>query len=131
MKKRIIISIIAIVIIFAGIGVYKVIANMDQNLNTLTQTKIEDVDLSKISDGKYTGSYEMFPVSAEVAVTVKAHQISEIDLIKHVNGKGTAAESIPDAVVKTGSLKVDAVSGATYSSKVILKAIENSLKQPD
>ena len=127
MKKRIMISIIAIVIICAGIGLYKVVANMNQSLDTLTNMKIEDVDLSKISDGKYTGKYEMFPVSAVVDVTVKAHQISKIDLIKHVNGKGTAAESIPDAVVKTGSLKVDAVSGATYSSKVILKAIENAL----
>ena len=127
MKKKIIISIIAIVIFFAGIGLYKVIANMNQSLDTLTNMKIEDVDLSKISDGKYTGKYEMFPVSAVVDVTVKAHQISKIDLIKHVNGKGAAAETIPDAVVKAGSLKVDAVSGATFSSKVILKAIENAL----
>ena len=128
MRKRIIIFIIAIVIICAGIGLYKVTASIDQNLNMMTQMKIEDIDLSKISDGKYTGNFELFPVSAEVAVTIKAHQISKIDLIKHDNGKGAAAEAIPDAVVKAGSLQVDVVSGATFSSKVILKAIENALK---
>ena len=128
MRKRIIIFIIAIAIICAGIGLNKVIENMDQNLNTLTNMKIEDIDVSKISDGKYKGKFEMFPVSAEVDVTVKAHKISKIDLIKHVNGKGAAAEKIPDAVVKSGSLQVDVVSGATFSSKVILKAIENALK---
>ena len=128
MRKRIIIFIIAIAIICAGIGLNKVIENMNQNLNTLTNMKIEDIDVSKISDGKYKGEFEMFPVSAEVDVTIKAHQISKIDLIKHVNGKGAAAEKIPDAVVKAGSLQVDVVSGATFSSKVILKAIENALK---
>ena len=130
MKKRtiIVIIVIAIVIIGGGIGWYKITSNLDQNLNKLTQTKIEDVDLSKISDGIYSGSYELLPVSVEVAVTIKEHKIDKIDLIKHNNGKGAAAEVIPDEVVKTGSLQVDAVSGATYSSRVILKAIENALK---
>ena len=47
----------------------------------------------------------MLPVSPEVAVKIKAHRISKIDLIKHDKGKG-----------------------ATFSSKVILKAIKNALK---
>lgn len=128
MRKKIIIFIVVIVIICAGIGLYKVTASIDQNLSKLTQMKIEDIDLSEISDGIYEGSYELFPVSVEVAVTIKAHQISKIDLIKHDNGKGAAAEAITDEVVKAESLQVDAVSGATFSSKVILKAIENALK---
>ena len=128
MKKRIIIIIVVIVIICAGIGLYKVTASFNQNLSKLTQMKIENVDLCEISDGIYEGNFELFPVSVEVAVTIKAHQISKIDLIKHDNGKGVAAEAINDDVVKAGSLQVDAVSGATFSSKVILKAIENALK---
>jgi uncharacterized protein with FMN-binding domain len=48
--------------------------------------------------------------------------------LKHVNGKGTAAESIPETVVEKQTLQVDSVSGATYSSKVILLAIETALK---
>jgi len=129
MKKKtiIVIIVIAIVIIGGGIGWYKITSNFDQNLNKLTQTKIEDVDLSKISDGIYSGSYELLPVSVEVAVTIKEHKIDKIDLIKHNNGKGAAAEVIPDEVVKTGSLQVEAVSGATYSSRVILIAIKNAL----
>jgi len=34
---------------------------------------------------------------------------------------------IVDSVIENQSLDVDAISGATYSSKVILKAIENAL----
>lgn len=126
--KKVIIFIVVIAIICAGIGLYKVTASIDQNLSKLKQMKIEDIDLSKISDGIYQGNFELFPVSAEVSVTIKAHQISEIDLIKHNNGKGAAAETITDEVLKAGSLHVDAISGTTFSSKVILKAIENALK---
>ncbi len=128
MRKRIFILIVVVVIICAGIGLYKINARIDQNLSNLTQMKIEDIDLYKISDGKYEGNFELFPVSVEVAVTIKEHQISKIDLIKHDNGKGAAAETILGEVVKTGSLDVDAIAGATFSSKVILKAIENALK---
>jgi len=41
-----------------------------------------------------------------------------------------AAELITDMVIDSQSLKVDVVSGATYSSKIILKAIENALANP-
>jgi uncharacterized protein with FMN-binding domain len=47
--------------------------------------------------------------------------------VKHVNGQGKPAEVITEKVIETQSLQVDVVSGATYSSKVILKAIENAL----
>jgi uncharacterized protein with FMN-binding domain len=83
--------------------------------------------LSKTNDGVYSGSYKVFPVVAEVKVTVKNHKISNIELVKHENGKGSSAEILPGKVVEAQSLDVDIISGATYSSKVILKAIENAL----
>ncbi|MHC1696286.1 MAG: FMN-binding protein [Eubacteriales bacterium] len=126
-KTIIILSIISIVIISAIITIKIIYSDIEQNLNYLKSIKIEDVDLTKIPDGKYTGSYETFPVAATVEVTVKDHVITAIDIIKHDNGQGKAAEYIIYDVIKTGSLQVDAISGATYSSKVILKAIENAL----
>ena len=97
-------------------------------MRAISQLKIEDVDISGIADGVYKGSYETTLVKAQVEVTVKEHKITDIKLLKHDNGKGKAAESITEDVVKSGSLQVDSVSGATHSSKVILKAIENALK---
>jgi uncharacterized protein with FMN-binding domain len=55
------------------------------------------------------------------------HKIEYIELVKHKNGRGGPAEIIPIKVVEAQSLDVDIVSGATSSSKVILKAIENAL----
>ena len=44
-------------------------------------------------------------------------------------GRGKAAEVIVDKVVATQKIDVDAVSGATNSSNVIKKAIENAVTQ--
>lgn len=40
------------------------------------------------------------------------------------NGQGSGADVIPLRVVEAQSLNVDIVSGATYSSKIILLAIK-------
>jgi uncharacterized protein with FMN-binding domain len=53
--------------------------------------------------------------------------IKKIEIVRHLNGQGKPAEVIPDRVIEMQSLDVDIISGATYSSKVILKAIENAL----
>lgn len=99
------------------------------NLNKIAVLKVAEADLSAIPDGTYNGSYTCLPVSAKVAVTVRDHRITDIELIRHINGQGSAAEALPDRVVEAQSLKVDTVTGATYSSKVILKAIEDALTQ--
>lgn len=88
---------------------------------------ISDVTLNKISDGTYEGSYACFPISVILDVSVKDHMITAITIVKHVNGQGKPAEAILDKVILTQSLQVDTVTGATYSSKVILKAIQNAL----
>jgi uncharacterized protein with FMN-binding domain len=64
-----------------------------------------------------------------VVVTVKDHAISTIQLTEHNNGQGQPAERITDDVLAAQTLDVDVVAGATYSSKVILKAIETALTQ--
>lgn len=112
-------------IILVTIGIY---IKAQSDLKGLTTMEIQDVDLSKIEDGYYEGSYEVFPISVKVNVTVKNHEITDIIILKHTNGQGGPAEKITEHIIKSQSLKVDAISGATYSSKVIIKAVENALK---
>jgi uncharacterized protein with FMN-binding domain len=128
MKKKYIVLLIvgAAVLILAAAGVIW-FKDIQSNLDALEETAISEVDLSTIPDGVYAGSYSEFPVSAEVRVTVSGHAIKDITLVRHDTGQGQAAEAIPQMVVEAQSLQVDAVSGATYSSKVILKAIEDAL----
>lgn len=126
-KRRIVLaSAIVFIVIIAAVFAAKV--NIEAGLVKLAETSIPDVDLSKIADGIYKGSHKAFPVEAEVKVTIENHKIAGIELVKHSNGQGAVAEVIPDRVVGAQSLEVDIVSGATYSSKVILRAIEDALK---
>ena len=52
----------------------------------------------------------------------------KITILQHDNGLGSTAESIVNDVVQEQSLDIDAVSGATVSSKCILKAVENAIE---
>jgi uncharacterized protein with FMN-binding domain len=67
------------------------------------------------------------PVSATVEVIIEGGRIEDIRLLDHGNGMEQPAEAIIEDVVEDQSLDVDSVSGATYSSRVILKAIEATL----
>jgi uncharacterized protein with FMN-binding domain len=129
-KRTVIIFMLIIffVIILAVIGAKTYI---EANLERVAGMSIPDVDLSKTKDGVYSGSYKAFPVAADVEVTVNNKKITNIELKKHNNGQGSQAEIIPDKVIEAQTLEVDIVSGATYSSKVILKAIENALNNAD
>ena len=85
-------------------------------------------DVSLIYDGVYNGFFDAVLVSAKVGVTVKDHVITEIVINEHKNDRGKDAEVITEDVIARQSLEVDVISGATNSSKVILKAIEIALK---
>ena len=126
MKKYIIISVIAIVVICSvlAINYLKRISNYKEKVNNIV---IQEVKLDNKKDGKYIGEFDADVISAKVEVEIKNKKISNINIIEHKNERGTPAEVIPKKVVEAQSLKVDAISGATNSSKVILKAIENAL----
>ncbi len=130
MKKRykvlIIIGSVIAVLTLAGIIAVPI---MEKNLEKALAADIEDIDLSAVADGTYTGSGGSFPVMAKVNVTVKDHVITDVEIDSHYYGPGHGAEAITGEVVKAQSLKVDAVSGATKSSKVMLLAIEDALKK--
>ena len=129
-KKQVIIIVVLVVVILGGyfgskgVKAYTDLKTYEKQVNDIT---ISNVNVSKVADGTYTGSYEVLWVSAEVELTVKNHRIEGIKLVEHKNGRGTPAEILPSKVVEAQSLEVDMVAGATSSSKVILKAIENAL----
>jgi uncharacterized protein with FMN-binding domain len=122
----------ALIIIAAAIAVLVVacviaVSVMNKNLEALNNVEVKDVVLSAVADGTYDGSSGAFPVMAEVRVTVSDHVITDIELVSHSHGPEHGADAITDEVVKAQSLDVDGVSGATYSSKVILLAIDDAL----
>jgi uncharacterized protein with FMN-binding domain len=96
--------------------------------NKKPEVVIGSPDLGSIADGKWYGAYGDGPINVEVEVAVTAHRIDSVKIVKHRTLKGRPAERIVDSVVAAQSLQVDVVSGATGSSKCILKAIEAALE---
>lgn len=128
MKRKYTILLVVVLLLAGMVAAgYIIKGRLEKNLKSLASLAITDPDLSRVPDGEYTGSYAAFPVSAEVRVAVANGKITGITLVKHVTGQGQPAEVLPDRVVEEQTLQVDAVAGATYSSKVILKAIERAL----
>ncbi len=93
----------------------------------IRQMTIENVDLDKIEDGKYVGDYKNQLRTYSVEVTIKNHKITNIKPMNNSISSSTS-NKLFDKVMKEQKVNVDTISGATITSKTILKAIETALK---
>ncbi len=87
------------------------------------------IDMNQVADGFYEGSSDGGLVQVQVRVEVKNHQIKNVEILKHQNGKGKSAEVIVDDMVANNTYDVDAISGATTSSQTIMNAVNVALQQ--
>ena len=88
-------------------------------------------DLTLLNDGVYRGVHDLsgVPVKVTLDVVIKSKKIENINIIEHKSSRiGKKAEGITVRVIEAQNLEVDVISGATASSKAILKAIENALQ---
>lgn len=123
-------AIVLVVIVLLGCGAFLLRGQFVRLYYyvTLPNVNVSTPDLSEIQDGRYQGEYDGHFVSAKVTVVIENHQIIDIILDEHNNQRGKSAEIITDRIVEAQSLEVDAISGATQSSKVIQKSVENALE---
>jgi len=88
------------------------------------------VNQNKLVDGNYQGSYKAGLNNAVVEVTIKNNRIDHIEIVKHDAWKGKKAEPIILLrIIKNQSTKVDAVTGATNSSRVIMNAVQKAIEK--
>ena len=96
----------------------------------LTDDTLTDGDLA---DGEYTASGKGIGGDVPVTVTVKDGKVAEVTVGDNSETQGIgskAIEQLPDAIVAAnGTEGVDAVSGATVTSKAIFSAVEDCLEQ--
>jgi uncharacterized protein with FMN-binding domain len=97
--------------------------------NQVGHIAVVAVDLSEIPDGMYVGECDATYIFVRVRVTVKSGEITDIELLKHRNERGQSAEAVVGNMIERQKTDVDAVTGATNSSKAIMKAVENALTQ--
>jgi uncharacterized protein with FMN-binding domain len=115
--------VLLVLIVLSGI----MIATAFIGLKETTALEIGSVDLTRIPDGSYTGSYTNSRWSTTVRVTVQDHQITNIDPMKIQSGRQTLNAKLTEAILQEQTADVDVVSGATASSHAYLKAVENAL----
>ncbi len=120
----------AILVLLIGVlalGAY--LKNVSDYKKKVEMTTIREINLSDIPDGTYEGEYDVDFVYAKVSVTVQNGEIKNIAILEHKNGHGQPAEVVTDRIVEEQRIDVDTVSGATNSSIVLKKAVENALDQ--
>lgn len=96
---------------------------------------VKHVDLSKIPDGSYKGSYQFANNDRSVyhvITRVKHHKIVNIELQfdQRIRSRFTTmAKAVFNRIIEKQTPKVDVITGATITSKEYMKAVENSLLQ--
>ena len=128
-SKKKIISVIILLLLLIGLicgAVYlKKVADYKR---AVVETTIGEIDIADVSDGIYIGEYDVNFIYAKVEVTVEEGEIVSINILEHRHERGKAAETVIEKIIEEQKIDVDAVSGATNSSTVIKKAVENALK---
>ncbi len=127
-KKKTVLFVIMFLLLVGfvlGILYLKSVADYRQ---AVRETTFEDINISDIPDGVYVGEYDVDFIYAKVEVTVQNGEITNINILEHRHERGKTAEVITDSIVDEQKIDVDAISGATNSSTVIKKAVENALK---
>ena len=84
---------------------------------------INHVDLSMVHDGTYDGDF-----TYAVRVSVTDHRIASINVVTNRDTThAKKAEGVVGKVLDQQRNDVDVVSGATTTSKALLKAVENAI----
>lgn len=133
-KRKMIGWIIALVVLAglaipAGIGWSKLMKEHEE----ARSLPLNAVDFSNLADGVYVGEYEggMYKWRAnKVRVTVASGKVVKIEPLEGIDDQGNGStQMLYDRVIKSQSLQVDTISGATLTANSYLQAIENALIQ--
>lgn len=124
-SKKILTVGIVIVLIFVG-GIFF----LTKGLKTISKIEINNVEVSSLSDGVYSGEYKCRRWTNTVNVTIKNYKITKIDIVKDVLFKrDDVRKKLFNRVIEKQNVDVDTISGATVTSKAYLKSIENALSR--
>ncbi len=127
-KKKIISVIILLFLLICLICGAVYLKNVADYKRAIGETTFDEIDIADVSDGIYIGEYDVNFIYAKVEVTVEDGEIVSINILEHRHERGKAAEKVIEKIIEEQKIDVDAVSGATNSSTVIKKAVENALK---
>lgn len=127
-KKKVVLLVIMLLLLIGLVWGIIYLKSVTDYKQAVKETTFEEINISDISDGVYIGEYDVNFIYAKVEVTVEDGEIVSINILEHRHEHGKAAETVIEKIIEEQKIDVDAVSGATNSSTVIKKAVENALK---
>ena len=93
---------------------------------------VEAAAEAPLAANEYIGEAQGFGGPVKVKVTMNGDQIAKIDVLSHSETAGVstpAFDTVPAAIIAAQSTEVDIASGATYTSKALIEAVNNALAQ--
>ena len=127
LSKKAVIAAVSAVLIIGIVVLAFYLRDVNQYQSKVQNIRFSDIDIASIPNGLYTGECDVGLIYVKVEVAVQDGAIIAINLLRHDNDRGASAEQVINNIVDRQTTDVDAISGATYSSKVIRKAVENAL----
>jgi uncharacterized protein with FMN-binding domain len=117
---RMLVVIVALVFVL-----FWVLALYGGTLNrTSARITLSPLNLANTADGIYEGSATILHLAPKLQVTVTMGRITAITVVSPIYGD---VSGLTARVIKAQSLDVDAIAGATVSTKAVLKAVDNAL----
>lgn len=114
-------------LIFATVIFFALLPGMAVNADE----KSENKNAPALKDGVYIGKAKGYADDIVVKVEISSGKIKNVQIVEHHDDSpGESLEKIPRAIVKKGSPdKIDAVTGATFTSNGIIDAVKDALKK--
>ena len=122
-SRKLLIMIVVTIILFTAAGA--VIQYLQ--LNFYRNLIIDKVELTNLQDGDYYGSTES-DFEYKVKVKIINGTITDIEILNNRNSLyAKLAENIKFKIINSQQNNVDVVTGASTTSKILMKAVENAL----
>ncbi len=113
-----------------GIFYFTFLAPLNETYNEIRTMEIGGVDFEKLVDGIYQGEYSYSSTTCKVEVEIEKQKVKNIEVLSSGESKyAKKAEEVLDRVKEKQTLQVDVVTGATTTSKALLKATYNALRK--
>ena len=128
------VKIINIMLAVSLVCTYNAVVNDRKEQETAARQKLaeQQAPASPYADGTYTGEAQGYGGPVKMEVTIEHGQITDCTVLsaeKEDTAYFDAAQGVIDEVLDEQTAEVDTVSGATFSSRGILGAVEDALEQ--
>jgi len=121
-RKVIISSGLIIGILLAGSNIMQYL-----QLQHYRNLPITEINLAQVADGSFIGKAN-YGFEYEVKVDVKNNIIENIEILKNRdNFYARLAEGVKYKIIREQKINIDAVTGATTTSKILMKAVEDAI----